>query len=77
MTESELKEVKGRLEGKSTNAYIRYLNIMRSDLCLVRQYKIENGLITDENIKAFEDGYRLLGKHEAYIEILNLLNSFE
>jgi len=57
-----------QIQDKADNAYCDFIAKMRRDLCLGAEFKIERGIFTKDNLKAFEEAYTLYGKHVAYAD---------
>ena len=70
MSKSELAK---QLKTKSDYAYLRYISLMRSDLCLGVDIKLELGRFGTDELGAHTEAGRQLGKHQAYHEAMKMI----
>ena len=70
MSKSELIK---QLKAKCDYAYLRHINLMRSDLCLGVDIKLELGRFGADELSAHAEAERQLGRHQAYSEAIKMI----
>ncbi len=61
-----LEALRADLQGKSNDAYVRYIHALRRDECLGWEFKVEHHEFGEPELKAHTTAAEYLGMHRAF-----------
>lgn len=62
-----------KIQAESDAAYIKYLDICKTNGCLGEEFKMTHGIFTSVDLRSHKQAAEMLGKHRALQEIANEL----